>query len=271
MSPVTGFRPPDERRRRLSALSVAALGIIVAIVRFAGPELLAHKVLHVDTCDAAGINTTKGLEGTCTTGSRLPGAHTTYIVVNSGRVLRMPGYHVQLLAMRKSLLHILPGVRYSTRVYPGGQAVLYSFQLAVTNDGSRPLSFDPSRQEMTVAAPNSSSPTTGFDDEYAQLRPIGVKPPLPAPQFPLPDAIAPHHTVIGWASFASPARSRPNQRGSDLNLLTPGEAMVAGAHLGTIGEIRLWKWDNTQGRVALGVPSFSFAGSPSSGAGQISN
>lgn len=264
-SPTTGFR--GTRRRGLSALSVAAV-IVLAIARFAGPELLASKVLHVDTCDPAGINATEAQEGTCVTGSRLPGEHTTYTVVNSGRVLRMPGYHVQLLATRASLLHILPGVRYPARTYPGGQAVLYSFRLAVTNDGSRPLTFDPSRQEITVGSPNASTPTTGFDDEWAQLRPIGFTRPLPTPQFPLNGPIAPKQTVIGWASFASPAPGTVMRRGSDLNLLIPGEAMVPGASLSRVGEIRLWKWDNTQGRVALGVPSFAWAGAPSTGPGQ---
>ena len=52
--------------------------------------------------------------------------------------------------------------------------------------------------------------------------------------------------------------------------------MVRGASPHTIGEIRLWKWDNEQGRRALGVPTFKISGAGpgslgSTGAGEFSD
>jgi hypothetical protein len=179
------------------------------------------------------------------------------------------------LATKVSLAFFPPGSQYSEQLYPGGRAVRFSFQLALTNTGDRPLRFDPTRQAITMGLP-FSSPTSSLSREYSQLNPAGTNPPLPAPEQPLAQAIAPHQTVLAWASFAVTPPGAMG-RGADLNFLTPGESMMTSVSPDTNGDIRRWKWDNEQGRRALGVPTFKIPGTgPGSfkgvtGAGQLSD
>ena len=147
----------------LALVAVIASAVMFAGLRFVAAEFLVDKVLHVDTCASAGINIRMGRQGRCTVGARLFGPQTTFVVVDAGRTLQMPGYAVRLLATRSGLSSFRPGSRYPNRLYPGGRAVLFSFQVAVTNDGARALRFDPASQAITIGLPVSSS---SLDQEY---------------------------------------------------------------------------------------------------------
>jgi len=228
-----GQRLPVPRKLR------RGVGFVLVSEIAAVALLMATQPWGSDSCAAAGISTLAAREGTCTRDVGAFGGTTVYTVVNSGHLLRMPGYDARLLGSTLSQTHVYGPVVNATD-YPGGEGLLVSFEVAVTNGHATPLSFDATGQDVDLFL---SSPGDTMLGRPQVLHPVGA----PYPQLALEGAIPATQTVTGWVSFVAPLWARPwlNARASDLEFYRPGNED------GYVGQIRLWKWANAQGRAAV--------------------
>ena len=198
----------------------------------------------VPNCGADGVDA--GGEGICTSSNLDGNGEALLNVVDAGHTLHMPGYDLRLLATRVVSTRVTnPSV--SPGDYPGGRGSLVSFKVAVTNTTSAPLDFDVKGKDTQLLTPHST-PTS------AALSTFEIVNPNSGPGIPIADEspIAPHATVTGWISFVAPrwTPSVLHARTSDLVVFPLGD--TSGDYL---GELRLWKWANAQGRTALGLPA----------------
>jgi hypothetical protein len=197
------------------------------------------------SCEAAGISAEVGNEGACVGPNMNDNGAAITIVADAGHTLAMPGYDLRLLAMQDVPIQVTNASADPTD-YPDGRGWRVSFQLSVTNTGSRPLNFDVRGADTQICL---SYATRGGESVcfFESLTPNTD------PAVPLTDLnpIAPHTTVIGWINFVSASwtPSYLHQRGSDLIVDPVGN--TSGDY---VGELRLWKWANPAGRAALGLP-----------------
>lgn len=241
IDPFTGELPggrlplPWHLRWGLPLWSVALIALVV--------YLAAANASSLPNCGAAGVDA--GGEGICVSSNLDGTGEATHNVVDAGHTLHMPGYDVRLLATRVVSTQVTnPSVNPGD--YPGGRGWLVSFKLSVTNTATAPLVFDVNGNDTQLLLPDAT-PTS------QALSVLEIVNPNSGPGTPIADKspIATHSSVAGWVSFVSPSwtPSDLHARFSDLVVFPIGD--TTGDYL---GELRLWKWANPQGRAALELP-----------------
>jgi hypothetical protein len=204
-------------------VALLALPYILEIVGVWSPTPVASHVsgAPTDTCATKGISVSGGREGICTRyDNPFPGP-ATYNVVDSGHVLKMPGFDARLLASvitPTSIIGVPPTAANATD-YPNGHGLLVSFELSITNERPTPLEFDQGGREAGLLIGTASRP-------YGFTRPQATYPGAnaPPPQLDEQGAIPAHGTSTGWVSFIAPvwAPKRLNAPGTDLELFPQG-------------------------------------------------
>ena len=232
-------------RSRPVAIAIVA-GLVVARLALVHASVHGFVMFENDSCAQAQISTPVGAEGTCTRGGGPFGwfGATTYNVVDSGDTLRMPGYDVTL--MQNTITSV--AVNGPASAYPGSIGLLVSFEVAVSNTGSVPLTPDGDPSDFDLAA----IPIGANCGTCISLAPQALSAPNgPAPQLNVLGTVAPGATATGWVSFVVPPWTRPylNARPADLEVHPPGDPSSY------IGQIRLWKWATSQGQAAATLPS----------------
>lgn len=216
-------------------------GLVAVAVRIVVAPYLSVAV--ADTCVTKGISTSPGREGICTRFDSSYGGPTTFNVVDSGHVLKMPGYDARLMASVITPTPIIgvPPTAANAHDYPNGHGMLVSFELLVTNEQPVPVEFDQGAQDTDLGIA-TQNPANGF--ARPQVPYPGTN--APAPQLDEEGSIPPHGTSTGWISFIVPVWAPPllNARGTDLEL-DPIDSMPY------VGQIRLWKAANLAGRAAI--------------------
>ena len=217
----------------------------------------AHVGRSIPTCAAAGVTAAIGKEGICTSSNLDGNGEAILNVVDAGHTMHMPGYDLRLIATRVISTRVT-NPALNPGEYPGGRGWLVSFELSVTNTGSAPVAFDASGDDTQLSLPYTT-PTS----ESLSIREIVN--PNSGPGMPIADRspIAAHASVTAWVSFVAPdwTPSDLHARSSDLIVFPVDD--TSGDYL---GELRLWKWANARGRVALGLPrTVQIPALPSSG------
>jgi hypothetical protein len=238
--PILGSLPaaevPSPLPRRLW-LSLIATPVLVVL----GLVFVARAPGAGNTCVSKGIATTAAREGICQREATLVGGGFTYNVVDSGHTLRIPGYSAQLLGSEGVSIPVA-GPNADARDYPHGEGLLLSFEIAITNTGHGPLTFDTSDQDVEVGIPNAVNDPA----EPTWTQSFGLQD-GPRPQFASAPAISPGATRVGWFSFIVPiwAGGHIHSRFADLDL------EPADGPNDYLGQIRLWKAATAAGRKAL--------------------
>jgi hypothetical protein len=217
----------------LLVLAACLAGLVVVVLAVARPW-------QADTCAGKGISTPAGVEGSCERYDLL-GEKTTYVVVDAGHTLQMPGFEVRLLATRVAPTRVTnPSTAPSD--YPDGNGMLVSMEIAVGNTGRRPMMFDTDGRTVSLLVDQLGG---GENEEVAFPDLPGA---IGEPGAPIagPEPIMPHTSRVGWVSFVAPVWVEQvlHERAADLQVTQP-QAFV--------GQIRLWKWADPQGAAALGV------------------
>jgi hypothetical protein len=233
-------------------ITVVVLGLVtvrLVLVVLGIPAVRGWLHIGLPTCAAAQISTSVAAEGKCAVGAGLFGGGTTVAVVDSGHVLRMPGYDAELLATSVIPFRVSNPESHPA-AYPDGHGLLVSFFISVVNTSARPITFDAGGHDTNLLI-----------DYFGTAGRMWSMPELPnAPGEPgtsIADAgpIAPRSEVGGWVSFVAPiwARSVLHSRAADLRLFPAGHTAE-----NYVGVIRLWKWATTNGEAAAGLtPSLS--------------
>jgi hypothetical protein len=216
----------------LLILAACVSGLVVIVLAVARPW-------EADSCAGKGISTPAGVEGSCERYDLL-GEKTTYVVVDAGHTLQMPGFAVRLLATQVAPTRVT-NPSTAPNDYPGGNGMLVSMEIAVADTGPRPLTFDADGQTVSLLVDQLG----GGENEVAFPDLPGA---IGEPGAPIagPEPIMPHTTRTGWVSFVAPVWVEKvlHERAADLNVTEPQSF---------VGQIRLWKWANPQGAAALGV------------------
>jgi hypothetical protein len=199
------------------------------------------------TCVDRGISTSAAREGTCVRAANLFGHGVTYYVVDAGHVLDMPGADVELLATTTQPVVITDPQR-RPNFYPSGVGTLVSFEVAITNRGSTPLTYDANGTDVDLLLQDPQSPS----HSYALIDQPGVgHEPIPALADQPP--VQPGHTTVGWVAFDAPAWAPEtlNSRATDLEFRLPADGNPTKSRDSYVGQIRLWRAANAAGARAL--------------------
>lgn len=137
---MTDFRPLTEPLKPLS-MGLRAWLIAVPLLTLCALALAATTPGAGSTCASKGISTPAAREGHCLREANLFGRGVTYNVVDAGHVLRMPHLDAELLATRTQTV-IIANPQRNPSFYPNGTGTLVCFELAITNHGPAPLSYD---------------------------------------------------------------------------------------------------------------------------------
>lgn len=220
-------------------LLAAAVVVLVAVLPGDG-----------DTCVTKGIATAAAHEGICQRGANLFGGGVTYNVVDAGHVLHMPGYDARLLA---TTMRPVPITNPATdrAFYPNGIGTLVCLEVAITNRGSLPMTFDAGGEDidLLLQSPKSAGASDAFSDQ-PDLR--GE----PSPSLATMSPVQPGQTSVGWVAYIAPAWALQtlNARATDLDFLLPSNGDAGPFSASYVGQIRLWKAGNAIGARALGEP-----------------
>jgi hypothetical protein len=228
--PFAGARAPLPFRVRLWLIGAP---LLTATALFLSATLPGDG----DTCVTKGISTAAARQGICQRGANVFGGGVTYIVVDAGTPLSMPGYQARLIG--STLAPITVSGPYATAaLYPGHRGVLVSFELEITNTSGKPLEQD---IDQMVAATVTEA---GGTEDASQWWPATHLTVAPMPQLDSEPILTAEQSEEGWVSIIMPTsiQSLVNAPRSDLDFY-PAD--------GYVGQIRLWKADNAAGAAAL--------------------
>jgi hypothetical protein len=244
--PSPRFRPLAEPLRPLP-MGVRAWLIAAPLLALGALALAATTPGAGSTCASKGISTPAAREGNCLRKANLFGRGVTYNVVDAGHVLRMPRLDAELLATRTQTV-IITDPQRSPSFYPDGTGTLVCFEVAITNHGPAPLSYDAGGADVDLLLQGTRSRRDSY--ELADMPGVGHEPmPALADQPP----IQPGQTTIGWVAFDAPewAPETLTYRASDLEFRLPTNGNASEPGNTYVGQIRLWKAANAAGALAL--------------------